>query len=79
LAERQFLRTGIEVAAAIAHMEPVVPTDPKGSWGFGPIMLGSAQQAADILTRAHTAESIRQLAEGPPEMVEFVAAVAGKP
>ncbi len=79
LADPQFLRTGIEVAAAIAHMEPVVPTDPEGTWGFGPIVLGPAQQAADILTRAHTTESIRQLAGGPAEMVDLVAAVAGKP
>jgi uncharacterized protein (TIGR03083 family) len=79
LADPQFLRTGIEVAAVMAHMEPVVPTDPEGSWGFGPIVLGPAQQAADILTRAHTTESIRQLAGGPAEMVDLVAAVAGKP
>ena len=79
LADPQFLRAGIEVAAAIAHMEPVVPTDPEGAWGFGPVVLGPAQQAADILTRAHTTESIRQLASGPAGMVDLVAAVAGKP
>jgi uncharacterized protein (TIGR03083 family) len=79
LADPQFLSPGIEVTAAIAQMEPVVPTDPRGSWGFGPIALGPAQQAADILTRAHTAGSIRQLASGPAEMVDLVAAVAGKP
>ena len=79
LADPQFLRSGIEVAAAIAHMEPVVPTDPAGAWGFGPIALGPAQQAADILTLAYTAESIRQLASGPGEMVDLVAAVAAKP
>jgi uncharacterized protein (TIGR03083 family) len=79
LADREFLYTGIEVAAAIAHLEPVVPTDPRGTWGFGPIVLGPAQQAADILTRAHTSESIRRLASGPAAMVDLVAAVAGKP
>jgi hypothetical protein len=63
----------------MAHMEPVVPTDPEGVWGFGTIVLGPAQQAADILTRAHTTESIRQLASGPAEMVNLVAAVAGRP
>ncbi len=78
LADRQFLRTGIEVAAAMAQMEPVAPIDSEGAWGFGPIVLGPAQQAADILTLAHTAESIRQLATGPAEMVDFVAAVAGR-
>lgn len=79
LADWQFLRTGIEVAAAIVQMEPVVPTDPEGSWGFGPIVLGAAQQSADILTRAHTSESIRQLVNGPVEIVEFISAVAGRP
>ena len=78
LAEAPFLRTGIEVAAAMAKMEPLVPSDPEGAWGFGPIVLGPAQQAADILTLAHTSESIRQLASGPSDMVDFVAAAAGK-
>jgi hypothetical protein len=79
LADWQFLRTGIEVAAAMVQMEPVVPTDPEGSWGFGPIVLGAAQQSADIVTRAHTSESIRQLVNGPVEIVEFISAVAGRP
>jgi hypothetical protein len=63
----------------MAQMEPVVPTDPEGTWGFGPIVLGPAQQSADILTRAHTSESIRRLASGPMEIVEFISAVAGRP
>lgn len=79
LADPPFLRTGIEVAAAVAQMKPVVPTDPEGAWGFGPIVLGPARQAADILTRAHTAESIRQLATGPTEMIDLISAVAGRP
>ncbi len=79
LAVQPFLRTGIEVAAAIAKMEPVVPTDPEGAWGLGPVVLGPAQQAADILTRAHTTESIRQLASGPAEMIDLISAVSGKP
>lgn len=78
LADAQFLRTGIEVAAAIAQVEPVEPTGPQGAWGFGPIVLGPAQQAADILTLAYTTESVRQLATGPAELVDFVAAVTGK-
>jgi hypothetical protein len=63
----------------MAQMEPVVPTDPEGTWGFGPIVLGPAQQSADILTRAHTSKSIRRLASGPMEIVEFISAVAGRP
>ena len=79
LAEWQFLRTGIEVAAAMVQSEPVVPTGPEGVWGFGAIVLGPTQQAADILTRAHTADSIRRLARGPTEMVDLISAVVGKP
>ncbi len=79
LADRQFLRTGIEVAAAMTQSEPVVPIDPGGVWGFGAIVLGPTQQAADILTRGHTTESIRQLVSGPAEMIELISAVAGKP
>ena len=78
LADPQFLRTGIEVAAAMAQMEPVAPIDPDGAWGFGPIVLGPAQQASDILTRAHTSESIHQLASGPAEMIDLISAVAGR-
>jgi|ERR1700733_2238520 len=78
LADAQFLVTGLEVVGAIAHLEPVVPADSQGDWGFGPIVLGPAQQAASILTRAYSAESVRRLARGPTEMVELVAAVAGK-
>jgi len=78
LADRQFLGTGIEVAAAMALSEPVVPIGPEGVWGFGAIVLGPTQQAADILTRAHTTESIRQLASGPADMIDLISAVAGK-
>jgi uncharacterized protein (TIGR03083 family) len=78
LADRQFLRTGVEVAAAMAQSEPVVPKDPEGVWGYGAIVLGPTKQAADILTRAHTSESIRQLASGPAEMIDLISAVAGR-
>jgi hypothetical protein len=44
----------------------------------GSIDLGHAQQAADILTRAHRAEEVRELAGGPPELVELFASVAGR-
>jgi uncharacterized protein (TIGR03083 family) len=79
LADRQFLSTGIAVVPAMARMEPVIPDDPEADWGFGPVLLGPAQQAADIVTRALTAERIRALAKGPTEVVEVLAAVAGRP
>src|SRR5207245_11183190 len=79
LADRQFLVPGVEVCAAIARMEPGIPKGPDGAWSIGPIVLGSAQQAADILTRAHTAEVVRGLVSGPADVVALFAAVAGRP
>jgi uncharacterized protein (TIGR03083 family) len=79
LADPLFLSSGIIVVAAIARMEPVIPTDPEGDWGFGELVLGPPQQAADIVTRAHGAERIRQLVSGPSDVVEVFAAVAGRP
>jgi uncharacterized protein (TIGR03083 family) len=79
LAETRFLTVGIEVAAAAAHVEPGIPSEPGGAWMLGPVVLGPAQQAADILTRAHTAENVRKLATGPPAAVDLLAAFAGQP
>jgi hypothetical protein len=42
------------------------------------VVLGSAQQAADILTRGHTAEEVRTLVSGPAEAVELLATFAGR-
>ena len=78
LADTVFLTPGVEVAAAIARMEPGMPANPAGTWSLGPLVLGPAQQAADILTRAHTADEIRGLVAGPPEVVALFAAVAGR-
>lgn len=79
LAEDRFLRPGLEVVAAIARMEPAIPKGPEGVWGLGPIQLGPAHQAADILTRAHEAELIRQLATGPEDAVGRFASAMGRP
>jgi uncharacterized protein (TIGR03083 family) len=79
LSERQFLDPGVEVCAAIAGMEVSRPSDPDGAWSIGPLILGPAQQTADILTRAHKAEVVGQLVEGPRDVVGLFAAAAGKP
>jgi uncharacterized protein (TIGR03083 family) len=79
VASEPFLRTGVEVAAAAARVEPGIPSNPAGSWAVGPVVLGPAQQAADILTRAHTADDVRALVTGPTEAVELIAAFAGRP
>jgi uncharacterized protein (TIGR03083 family) len=79
LADEPFLRVGIEVAAAAAGVESGIPAEQDGAWTLGPVVLGHAQQAADILTRAHTAEEVRVLAGGPTAAVELLAAFAGRP
>lgn len=79
LADHQFLEPGVEIAAAIAHLEPGRPTSPGDTWTLGPITLGSSQQAADILTRAHGAEAVRGLVTGPADVVELFAAAVGRP
>jgi uncharacterized protein (TIGR03083 family) len=79
LAAEPFLRVGTQVAAAAAGVEASIPTEPDGPWILGPVTLGPAQQAADILTRAHTADEVRALATGPAEAVDLLATVAGRP
>lgn len=79
LADPQFLAPGVEVCAAITRMEPGIPSGPDGDWSIGSIVLGSTQQAADILTRAHGPEVVRGLVNGPIDVVKVFAAVAGRP
>lgn len=79
LAERNFLEAGVEVAGAIARLEPRIPATPDGLWGLGPVQLGSAQQTAEILTRGRTREEVEQLAEGPKDLVGLLASIAGRP
>ncbi|MBO0728066.1 MAG: maleylpyruvate isomerase family mycothiol-dependent enzyme [Acidimicrobiaceae bacterium] len=79
LAERRFLAPGVEVAAAVARMEAGIPEYDDDPWSLGPVVLGPAQQAADILTRAHSVEEVQQLATGPDDIVSVIAALAGRP
>jgi uncharacterized protein (TIGR03083 family) len=79
LADRQFLKPGVEVVAAIARMEPGIPTSLDGLWAVGPVVFGPAEQAAAILTRAHTADEVRVLASGPSDLVQLLAAGLGRP
>lgn len=78
LDDHLFLTVGTEVAAAAAGVEPGIPNEPDDSWALGPVVLGPAQQAADILTRAHSGAEIRDLATGPSDAVELLAAFAGR-
>jgi uncharacterized protein (TIGR03083 family) len=79
LAAEPFLSVGVEVAGAAAGVAPAQPSAPGGEWMLGPVVLGPSQQAADILTRAHTAAEVRTLATGPSEAVDLLAAFAGRP
>jgi uncharacterized protein (TIGR03083 family) len=79
LSDRRFLVPGIEVVGAVARLEPIIPTTPDGTWSIGPIALGSTEQAAAILTRAHTADEVCELASGPSEAVQLFAAAIGRP
>jgi len=78
LAERQFLVPGVEVAGAAGNVDPRIPREDDDEWALGPVVLGRAGQAADILTRAHTSDEVRALASGPPDAVALLAAVAGR-
>jgi uncharacterized protein (TIGR03083 family) len=78
LADRQFLVPGVEVAAAVARLEPGIPESQAADWTLGPIVLGPSQQAADILTRAHSVEEVQRLATGPADAVRLLAAVTGR-
>jgi hypothetical protein len=79
LSDRRFLVLGIEVVGAIARLEPKIPTTPDGTWSIGLIALGSMEQAAAILTRAHTPDEVCELASGPFEVIQLFAAAVGRP
>jgi hypothetical protein len=62
--------------AAIAQVE--VDSE-GGSYRLGDVTLGPAQQAADILTRAHTEDEVRALLDGPEAAVDLFAGSMGRP
>ena len=70
-----FLCTGIDVVAAAGGVVGDLDGD---RWTIGPVRLGDSQRAADILTRAHTADEIRQLVSGPTAAVELLATSMGR-
>jgi uncharacterized protein (TIGR03083 family) len=76
LAEEPFVRVGAEVAASAAGNDA---THDHGNWTLGPVSLGNSQQTADILTRAHTANEIRSLVEGPQDAIDLLALFAARP
>ena len=79
LADLPVLRLGVEIVAAIANTDFHAPDDPDGDWYVGPVKLGSAQQSADILTRAFGATHVRTLVDGPPAAADRLAAACVRP
>lgn len=75
LADSPFLDVGADIVATIAGTS-VASGD--GTWAIGPLVLGDRQQAADILTLAHTAEEIERLVDGPSDAVTQFAARLGR-
>jgi uncharacterized protein (TIGR03083 family) len=78
LADTRFLEPGARVAAAVAGWTSRVDAD--GRWCLDAadgtvLVLGDAQQAADLLTRAHPADGVRALVEATGPDAE--AAIAG--
>ncbi len=75
LANAQFVGAGVNVVAAAAGVEAL---QDEGRWSIGSVVIGSTQQTADVLTRGHTAEQIRQLVTGPADAVELAAVTFGQ-
>jgi uncharacterized protein (TIGR03083 family) len=79
LAEPTFLVPGMYILAAVRAEEAGIPSESGGEWKLGQVVLGPAEQAADILTRAHTADRVRKLLRGPADAVESLATFTGRP
>jgi uncharacterized protein (TIGR03083 family) len=75
LADEAFVRAGVGVVAAAGGVEAGYDGD---AWTLGPIRLGGTQRAADILTRAHTAEEIRDLVDRPDAAVDRLTAAMAR-
>ena len=88
LADSPFLDVGHAIIATVAGAPigdggsgdngGIGDDDWDGHWTIGPLILGPRQQAADILTLGHTAESVTALVSGPSELVEQFAGRVGR-
>lgn len=78
LSSEPILAVGIRIVAAAADSVVTTPDTAAGDWCIGPLRLGPTQQAADILTLAHTADEVRSLVEGPADLVEVFAFRTGR-
>jgi uncharacterized protein (TIGR03083 family) len=77
LADSPFLDVGVQVIATVAGAPAVAPGSEDGVWSIGPVVLGSRQQTADVLTLAHAEDVVCALVDGPTELVkQFATRVA---
>lgn len=76
VSDRRFLTVGVEVVAAAFGVEY---RQVDGKWELNGLVLGDDDQTSAILTRGHTVEEIRSLVAGPPDRVDLLAMVAGRP
>lgn len=76
LADETFVRAGVEVVAAAAGTEPRQGPD---GWKLGSLALGDDHQTADVLTRAHTADELRAILDGPTDAVARAVAAFARP
>lgn len=81
LAESPFLEIGHDIISTVAG----APSGDRGrsregddTWTIGPLVLGTRQQAADILTLAHDASVVSTLVEGPSALVSQFASRVGR-
>lgn len=82
MAESPFIDIGHDIIATIAGAPTgrgaVSEADSDTPWRVGPIVLGSREQAGDILTLGHSAREVTALVEGPDDVVHEFAARVGR-
>lgn len=78
LALPALLEVGVRIVASAAGAPATAPSESGGDWAIGPLVLGRTQQTADILTLAHTEDEVRQLVQGPTELVAEFATRLGR-
>jgi uncharacterized protein (TIGR03083 family) len=78
LATSPVLEVGVQIIATVAGVPAVPPASNGERWAVGPIVLGESQQAADILTLAHTEDELRSLLEGPIDLISQFSSRLGR-
>nr|WHW29165.1 putative maleylpyruvate isomerase family mycothiol-dependent enzyme [uncultured bacterium] len=72
------LAVGVNIISTVAAMPATVPNGPDAPWEIGPMILGPSEQAAAILTLAHTEDEVAAMVDGPPALVAEFAGRVGR-